>query len=50
MPNVTVTFVKAAFVLATFVHMRNISVATYPDQCSSKTTTKTGTTTTDYGF
>ena len=29
-PTVTVTFVQAAFVLATFVHIRNISAVTDP--------------------
>ena len=30
MPTVTVTFVKATFVLATFVHIRNVSAVTDP--------------------
>ena len=29
-PNVTVTFVQATFVLATFVHIRNILAVTQP--------------------
>ena len=30
MPTVTVTFVKATFVLATFVHIKNMSAVTDP--------------------
>ena len=50
MPTVIVTFVQATFVLATFVHLRNISAVTDQNQQAVTTTMKTGTITTDYAF
>ena len=50
MPTVIVTFVQATFVLATFVHLRNISAVTDQNQQAVTTTMKTGPITTDYGF